>query len=309
MVATQQSPVYMHGTEQNFRDTVVNKMLDEVPLNKLEKSLVEKYLENPQACAEQVTETLKKAKNRLVDDKRACKQLGRVIPLFDKHDFWSTQPVMRVYEPIGEVNKPVEEKHLSEVQKEPLELPNEYQWCTVDMTNKESATELYDLLTNHYVEDDGGNFRFDYSMDFLQWALTPPGYHKDWLVGVRGGKNNKLYGFISGIPVKMMVHGKERTMAEINFLCVHNKLRTYRLAPMLIREITRRVNCLDIWQAIYTSGTTLPTPFGSAVYWHRNLNPAKTIDVGFAFKPPGQTMAQFVKKHRLPEKPMMDGIR
>lgn len=141
------------------------------------------------------------------------------------------------------------------------------------MEDPSSAEEVYELLTNHYVEDDGGNFRFDYSKDFLKWALTPPGYKKDWLLGVRGGKQNKLYGFISGIPVKMCVHGHERIMAEINFLCVHNKLRSYRLAPMLIREITRRVNLCDIWQAIYTSGTTLPTPFGSAVYWHRNLNP------------------------------------
>ena len=71
IITTQQSPVYMHGTEQNFRDTVLNKMLEEIPLNKLEKSLVEKHLENPQQCAEQVTDTLKKAKNRLADDKRA----------------------------------------------------------------------------------------------------------------------------------------------------------------------------------------------------------------------------------------------
>ena len=51
-------------------------------------------------------------------------------------------------------------------------------------------------------------FRFDYSVKFLQWALTPPGYKKDWLFGVRGGKKNKLYGFISGIPVHMTVNGK-----------------------------------------------------------------------------------------------------
>ena len=31
-------------------------------------------------------------------------------------------------------------------------------------------------------------------------------------------------------------------MVEINFLCVHKKLRSKRLAPVLIREITRRVN-------------------------------------------------------------------
>ena len=38
------------------------------------------------------------------------------------------------------------------------------------------------------------------------------------------------------------VKGKEVEITEINFLCIHKKLRSKRLAPMLIREITRRVN-------------------------------------------------------------------
>jgi len=36
-------------------------------------------------------------------------------------------------------------------------------------------------------------------------------------------------------------------MAEINFLCVNKKLRSKRLAPVLIKEVTRRVNLRDIW--------------------------------------------------------------
>lgn len=90
-------------------------------------------------------------------------------------------------------------------------------------------------------------FRFDYSVPFLQWALTPPGYIKDWLFGVRGGKKNKLFGFISGIPVQLNINGKNVKMAEINFLCVHKNLRTKRLAPVLIKEVTRRVNRCNIW--------------------------------------------------------------
>ena len=90
-------------------------------------------------------------------------------------------------------------------------------------------------------------FRFDYSIEFLKWALTPPGYYKQWLFGVRGGKKNKLFGFISGIPVHNVVRGEKITMAEINFLCVHKSLRTKRLATVLIKEVTRRVNLLNIW--------------------------------------------------------------
>ncbi len=37
-------------------------------------------------------------------------------------------------------------------------------------------------------------------------------------------------------------------MVEINYLCVHKKLRSKRLGPVLIKEITRRVNMQNIWQ-------------------------------------------------------------
>jgi hypothetical protein len=59
------------------------------------------------------------------------------------------------------------------------------------MNDPNEAKELYELLSNHYVEDDGGNFRFDYSIEFLTWALTPPGAKPDWLIGVRGWQKEK----------------------------------------------------------------------------------------------------------------------
>ena len=110
------------------------------------------------------------------------------------------------------------------------------------------------MLKNHYVEDSGNKFRFDYSTDFLKWHLTPPDSVQEWIVGVRAGDSPKLYGFISAIPVKMAVNGQYIMMAEVNFLCVHKLLREKRLAPLMIKEITRRVNVTDVWQAIYTSG-------------------------------------------------------
>lgn len=127
--------------------------------------------------------------------------------------------------------------------------------------------------------------RFDYSAAFLQWALLPPGYRIDWLLGVRVSANKGLVGFISGIPANVCVNGTVIKMVEINFLCVHKKIRAKRLAPVLIKEITRRVNLQDIWQATYTAGAVLPTPIARCRYWHRSLNPKKLIDVGFSKLP------------------------
>ena len=63
---------------------------------------------------------------------------------------------------------------------------------------------------------------------------------------------------------------------------MHKQLRTKKLAPVLIKEVTRRVNLCNIWQAIYTAGIVIPTPVSAATYWHRSLNPKKLVDVGFS---------------------------
>lgn len=60
-------------------------------------------------------------------------------------------------------------------------------------------------------------------------------------------------------------------MVEINFLCVHKKLRSKRVAPVLIREITRRVNLQGIFQAVYTAGVVLPKPVGTCRWVSEDL--------------------------------------
>jgi glycylpeptide N-tetradecanoyltransferase len=85
--------------------------------------------------------------------------------------------------------------------------------------------QLFSLLRDHYVEDNDGVFRFEYSTEFLKWALCTPNYIKDWHVGVKSATNGKLLAFISGTPVKTKVKDQTMKMAEINYLCVHKQLR------------------------------------------------------------------------------------
>jgi len=133
------------------------------------------------------------------------------------------------------------------------------------------------------VEDTVKTFRFKYSGQFLRWALTPPNFIKDWIIGLRVKQNQKLVGFISGVPLKANIEGKSINMAEINFLCVHTKLRTKRMAPVLIKEVTRRINIKGIWQAIYTGGKYIPTPISESNYYYRCINFKKLNDVTTSF--------------------------
>ena len=177
------------------------------------------------------------------------------------------------------------------------------------MDSEETCNEVYILLTNNYVEDDDSMFRFNYSKEFLRWALRPPGYFRSWHIGVRVKSSKKLVAFITGVPARIRVHDDIVNMAEVNFLCVHKKLRSKRLAPVMIKEVTRRVHLENMWQAAYTAGVVLPTPISTCQYWHRSLNPKKLIDVGFSRLGARMTMSRTIKLYKLPESTVTPGFR
>ncbi|KIR38598.1 glycylpeptide N-tetradecanoyltransferase [Cryptococcus deuterogattii 99/473] len=265
------------------------------------------------ATDEEIRRALKAADlMRILDGKMALGNKSGTKNL-GEHKFWKTQPVPQITgsgapAPIeeGPIDDP---KTPADVRQEPGVLPAGFEWSTIDIHDEEQSKEVYVLLCENYVEDDDAMFRFNYSREFLLWALTAPGYLPDWHIGVRVQKTKKLVAFISGIKIDVRVRAKTFPVAEINFLCVHKKLRSKRLAPVLIKEVTRRVNLTNIWQAIYTAGVILPTPIGTCRYFHRNLNPPKLVDIGFSPLPRGSTIARLVQQYTVPSHPRIPGFR
>ncbi|KAF2723775.1 Glycylpeptide N-tetradecanoyltransferase [Polychaeton citri CBS 116435] len=195
----------------------------------------------------------------------------------------------------------------------PEKLLDGFEWCLVDLTSKDELKELYDLLFNHYVEDKDGSFRFNYSIPFLEWALKPPGWTKEWHIGVRtaskDGKKGKLVAFIAGVPVKLKVNSNTINASEINFLTIHRKLRSKRLAPVLIKEVTRKCYLSGVFQALYTAGTLLPTPVSTCRYFHRSLDWEHLYRNGFSHMPPGSNETRQKLRYKLPQKPLTKGFR
>ncbi|GMR42076.1 hypothetical protein PMAYCL1PPCAC_12271 [Pristionchus mayeri] len=223
--------------------------------------------------------------------------------------FWSTQPVPRLAWTVSSVKSIIRMGNMLQLRQEPYSLPKGFEWSDIDITDDAQLHEVYTLLNENYVEDDDNMFRFDYSKNFLQWALLIPGWLKQWHCGVRATASKKLFAFISAVPQAIRVYDKEKKMVEINFLCVHKKLRSKRVAPVLIREITRRVNLQGIFQAAYTAGVVLPKPVAQCRYYHRNLNPKKLIECRFSHLGPKMTMARTVKLYKLPDVVATEGFR
>lgn len=137
----------------------------------------------------------------------------------------------------------------------------------------------------------------------------PPGWKKQWHRGVRASQSKKLVAFIAAIPVELRIRTNVLRTSEVNFLCIHKKLRSKRLAPVLIKEITRLCNLDGVWQAIYTGGVVLPKPVSTCRYYHRAINWQKLYDVGFSPLPPNSKPSFQIRKYAVPDRTSTHGLR
>jgi len=122
---------------------------------------------------------------------------------------------------------------------------------------------------------------------------------------VRVTSNKKLVALVSAIPLSVRVRDNVLNASEVNFLCVHKKLRHKRLAPVLIKEITRLCNLKGVFQALYTAGVLLPTPVSTCRYQHRCLNVRKLVDVNFTHVPSNMTLARMIRLNKVADRPRL----
>ncbi|KAI5838067.1 acyl-CoA N-acyltransferase [Morchella snyderi] len=228
----------------------------------------------------------------------------------ESYKFWSTQPIARFDEEGAlKPDGPVRDTNPEVVPPHGVELLDGFEWVTMDLNDPKHLDEIYELLKAHYVEDNEAMFRFNYSIPFLSWALKPPGWIPEWFAGVRVTKSRKLVAFISGVPASLRVRKNTIRCSEINFLCIHKKLRSKRLAPVLIGEIARRCDVEKCWNAVYTTGVVLPSPVSTCRYFHRYLNWLKLYEVGFSSLPHGSTQIRQTAKFKLPSRTSIKGLR
>lgn len=195
------------------------------------------------------------------------------------YKFWSTQPVKKIRE-ITYVDGEIEHKQQNDITTAPEQLPDGFEWCNMDFNNDQNINEITEFLNKYYVEDKNGNFRLHYTTEMLRWLYKDPNHIA---VSVKYNTDDKktIIGFICGKVTKMQINRKQLDLIEINLLCIHPKLRQKRLAPRLIKEITRQFNLKGYFYGIYTAATYLPAPVTTIKYYHRPINIDKMVATGF----------------------------
>ena len=242
-------------------------------------------------------------------------KMGELSGLKSDFKFWSTQPVPQFNKNLNiEFGPILKDINIENIPKEPYTLPEGFEWKEINLNQVSDIDKLYEFLKSNYIEDESHLFGSDYSKDFLKWFLSPPEMNNDWLLSVvkedKIKNKKKIIGFISAIPTKLSINNNEINMAKVCFLCVKKEFRKKRLTPVLIKEITRRINLKNIWQGIYKTFAYLPKAFTKSQYFYRVINLKKLLDVQYTYLPNNKmSLGNALKKYDLPDEPKISGFR
>lgn len=223
----------------------------------------------------------------------------------DKNPVWIASPTLN-----SEKNGQVAFFKKEDIRDKPFELPEGFEWKDFDIATKQyDVHQMMSFLHDFYSTDPGGKFRLTYSEAVLKWILCPNGYRKEFHIGIISTKTRELIGMITGTPVRCIVNGTVLETIAINFLCVRPFYRHKNLAPILIREVSRRIGLVQIWHAVYTSSLDLPHVVAKANYYHRPLNTKKLLHTGFCQRHNKLTGKGTIKYYQMDKKELMSDIR
>ena len=278
-----------------------------------EKSSEEKEAKPPR----QITEKEKKEFLNQIRNLKKTQELikkGELAGIKTDFKFWGTQPVPQFNKPLNiEFGPILKDTNIENIPKEPYTLPEGFEWKDINLNQTNDVDKLYEFLKSNYINDESHLFGSDYSKDFLKWFLSPPGMYDDWIISVvkedKIKNKKKIIGFISAIPTKLSINNNEIKMAKVCFLCVKKEFRNKRLTPVLIKEITRRINSKNIWQGIYKTFAYLPKAFTKSQYHYRVINLKKLLDVQYTYLPNKMSLGNAIKKYELPDEPKISGFR
>ncbi len=183
--------------------------------------------------------------------------------------FWKHQPVA--------LSGTLENLGARPLRSYPLDLPPDFEWAVLDTKDPKVLDEVINFLAKHYPN-------IKYPQGLLEWYFNSDSHFKIPL-GIRVSQTRALVGFIFGRRRPVVFDQVRMIGFEINQLCVHAKCRKKGMAPVLIKEATRRILIEDpeVQCAIYiiSAKTGVPNEFCQNTIYQRPINTERLITNGY----------------------------
>lgn len=157
-----------------------------------------------------------------------------------------------------------------------IKLPEGFEWHKYNIGDKEDLKQITQLIQGRYIGD--GSFKLFYNSEFLEWCLN-----KSACWGIRIIKNKNPVGFISANTITLCISGEIIKCLEIDFLCIHPKLRHKKMTNVLVLKIQKEIS--DIKIAFFTGAEKHLGYICEKQIYHFPINYKKLLNLGFTGKP------------------------
>lgn len=189
------------------------------------------------------------------------------------YKYWSKRSIPKLGEAQATVN--IIDQDLKSKLVTQVKMFSPYSWIEIDLSNDKQVDDICTFLNKNYKLDKGDNFRLYYTKEYIRWSLGP----KCKMIGIHC---NGIIGGIIAASIKICkIFEKGLQVADINYLCIHPKLRGKGLAQMFIDEITRNMCNDNIVVGSFTTQRYIPTPICKTEFYHRPLNYEKLYNANF----------------------------
>lgn len=215
------------------------------------------------------------------------------------YKFWDTQPMMKFKEIVtrdGIINP---DQNIEELSKEQPLPPENFMWENLDINNQDQLKKVSSFLDKFFMIDSSNNFKCNYSPELLEWLYKNSEYIG---LSLTVKKTGLVVGFIIGKVINMQVNRNKLNLVETNFLCVHPKLRTKNMVPMLINELKRQFNLKNYFNGLFVDIEYLPTPISTIKRFNRAINIDNLIETEYMKLDQSVTVDEVKKALRLPDK-------
>jgi glycylpeptide N-tetradecanoyltransferase len=193
------------------------------------------------------------------------------------YNFWDKQTITK----IGEnpaisniIDKDINEKFKNKEQS----VCKSYRWYEFNLNNSNDINDVVNFLNKYYKQTINNNFIVNYSKEFLEWNLPK---ESSFVIGLKAEDNENIGAIIAGTIRKLQIFDKQEDVADINYLCVHPKLRENNLSPVLIDEVIRKLSNQNIKVGFFKTTNYIPSPICKLEYYHRPLRYKKLYENGF----------------------------
>ncbi len=156
----------------------------------------------------------------------------------------------------------------------PINLPIDF---SIKVLNTSHLEEIYNLINNHYADDNHKIYRQTFSKDYIYWYLKyiPAGF----VIGLL--YKEKLVGMIATMFIDMIIFNQKLKVPYGGLLCIQKKLRGYGLSKLLITEIGRKLSKINLNYVFFSSQIKFDKSFSSVQNYVVPINCAKLQEVNF----------------------------